>query len=205
VSDVRDSVEAVLDLDEKSVYSHIAHESAEDIVRIISSLDAERAKLRGEIIYYTDDWDDLIRQRIAKGKRHTAFDFYNPALLDIWEMKVKEVKRVLTAKKIVLGGYAGILALGIALSILTGKPIFLPILASAPLLVLAWDYAQSRADLIYYELAQFFVDELTELVRKYSLDPKKYRFKLFTPGYFGVKKYGKDPSTFIIAGEEKEG
>ncbi len=47
MSMVKDSVEAALDLDEKSVYSHIAHESAEDIIRIISSIDAERARLRG--------------------------------------------------------------------------------------------------------------------------------------------------------------
>lgn len=99
MSIVKDSVEAALDLDEKSVYSHIAHESAEDIIRIISSIDAERARLRGEVIYYTDDWDDLIRQRIAKGKRHTAFDFYNPALLDIWEAKVKKVKTLKKAEK----------------------------------------------------------------------------------------------------------
>lgn len=100
MSIVKDSVEAALDLDEKSVYSHIAHESAEDIIRIISSIDAERARLRGEVIYYTDDWDDLIRQRIAKGKRHTAFDFYNPALLDIWEAKVKKVKTLKKAEKL---------------------------------------------------------------------------------------------------------
>ncbi|WP_456367775.1 hypothetical protein [Thermococcus sp.] len=201
MKDVKDSVEAVLDLNEKSVYSHIAHESAEDIVRIISSLDAERAKLRGQIIYYTDDWDDLIRERIAKGKRHTAFDFYNPALLDIWEMKVKEIKRIITAKKAMILSYIGLLAVTVVLSILTKKLIFLPVLASGPLLLFAWNYAQSRADLVYYELAQFFVDELAELIKKYSLNPSDYKFKLFTPGYFNVKKHGKDASTFVVSVE----
>ncbi|RLF91950.1 hypothetical protein DRN82_01165, partial [Thermococci archaeon] len=96
---VKDSVEVALELDEKSVYSHIAHESAEDIIRIISAIDAERARLRGIEVYYQDDWDELIRERIRKGKRHTAFDFYNPELLEVWEEKVKEAKRYIKLSK----------------------------------------------------------------------------------------------------------
>ena len=184
---VRDSVEAALDLDEKEVYSHIAHESAQDIIRIISSLDAERARLHGEVIYYKDDWDDLIRERIAKGKRHTAFDFYNPALLDIWEAKVREGKKVRNLEK---AGYAAIglvLLVSVLASWLASEPYFLLGLSVLPLALLIRDVARERLDLIYYELTQFFIDELRSLVEKHGLDPGKYKFKVFSGDYFSVE------------------
>ena len=183
---VRDSVEAALDLDEREVYSHIAHESAEDIVRIISSLDAERAKLHGEVIYYRDDWDDLIRERLAKGKRHTAFDFYNPALFEIWERKVKEAKKIKREEKLAYALF-GVAALAAAIaSAVTSTPYVLPVLAAAPVLLFIRDRSREKLDLIYYELTQFFIDELGALLEKYSLPPERYRFKIFSGGYFGV-------------------
>ncbi|WP_297498268.1 hypothetical protein [Thermococcus sp.] len=184
---VRDSVEVALELDESSVYSHIAHESAEDIIRIISSIDAERAKLRGEVIYYQDDWDLLIRERIAKGKRHTAFDFYNPALLDIWEEKVKESKglrRNYRAFLVILGGIVGVTGV---LSITTLQPWILLGLSALPLALWLRDWTKAKLDLIYYELTQFFIDELAGIIEKHSLDPEKYRFKLFSTDYFDVE------------------
>ena len=184
---VRDSVEVALELDEREVYSHIAHESAEDIIRIISSLDAERARLHGEVIYYRDDWDDLIRERIAKGKRHTAFDFYNPALLDIWEAKVREGKKVRNLEK---AGYAAIglvLLVSVLASWLASEPYFLLGLSVLPLALLIRDVAREKLDLIYYELTQFFIDELRLLVEKHGLDPERYKFKVFSGGYFSVE------------------
>ncbi len=183
---VKDSVEAALDLDEKEVYSHIAHESAEDIIRIISSLDAERAKVHGEVIYYRDDWDELIRQRIARGKRHTAFDFYNPSLLDIWEDKVheaKRIKRITGAAYVVLAAIIGITAL---VSIVTGEAYFIPGVALLPLAVFVREYSKDKLDVIYYELTQFFIDELKAIIEKHNLNPESYRFKLFSGDYFGV-------------------
>jgi len=201
---VRDSVEVALELDEKSVYSHIAHESAEDIVRIISSLDAERAKLRGEVIYYTDDWDALIRERMAKGKRHTAFDFYNPALLDIWEEKVKlgkKLKRLERLSYAAIGVFVGLT--GVA-TFLTGSPWILLGLSVLPLAVAVRDRVKSSLDLIYYELTQFFIDELRALVSKHGLNPERYKFKLFTGGYFGVKTK-RTPSGIFAVVEGKSG
>ena len=189
---IKDSVEVALELDEKGVYSHIAHESAEDIIRIISSLDAERAKNKGEVIYYQDDWDDLIRQRIAKGKRHTAFDFYNPALLNIWEDKVRHIKRVKTLIKVAMLGVAMLLVLTLALSIFSGSPWFLIGLGALPLLVFLNSYKRERLDFTYYQLTQFFIDELRELILKHQLDNTKYRFKIFNYDYSGIltKKIG---------------
>ena len=187
MTEVRDSVEVALELDERAVYSHIAHESAEDIIRIISSLDAERAKLRGEVIYYKDDWDLLIRERIAKGKRHTAFDFYNPALLDIWEEKVKRIKELRRTERLFYGGFAAALGLGVVVSLTTTFPWFLVPIASVPLLLRVHDRTVSGLDFVYYELTQFFIDELRGIIGKYSLNPEEYRFKLFTWGYFGVE------------------
>ncbi|WP_297464321.1 hypothetical protein [Thermococcus sp.] len=184
---VRDSVEAALDLDEKEIYSHIAHESAEDIIRIISSLDAERARLRGAVVYYRDDWDDLIRERLAKGKRHTAFDFYNPALLDIWEEKVREIKKLRLREKLGYAVLGGVLIITVAVSVVTGDPYFLLGLSLLPLVLMIRDGTESRLDLIYYELTQFFIDELRELVRNHGLRPERYRFKIFSGDYFGVK------------------
>jgi len=201
---VRDSVEVALELDEKAVYSHIAHESAEDIVRIISSLDAERARLRGEVIYYTDDWDALIRERIAKGKRHTAFDFYNPALLDIWEEKVRLGKRLRLMEKAaysLLGAFVA--GTGIA-TLLTGSPVVLLGLSVLPLAVAVRDRVRSSLDLIYYELTQFFIDELREIVSKHGLKPEGYKFKLFTGGYFGVRTK-RTPSGIFAVVEDKSG
>lgn len=187
MSYVRDSVEAALELDEKSIYSHIAHESAEDIVRIISSIDAERARLRGEVIYYVDDWDELIRQRIAKGKRHTAFDFYNPALLDIWETKVKEIKKLKRFEVAIFGVYSAVLITSLVVLVMYRIPLLIPVLAVAPMLLFAKQWLMNRIDLGYYELTQFFIDELSELVKRHKLDPKNYKFRVFTSGYFGVK------------------
>ncbi|AFL94973.1 hypothetical protein CL1_0768 [Thermococcus cleftensis] len=184
---VRDSVEAALDLDEREVYSHIAHESAEDIIRIISSLDAERAKLHGEVIYYKDDWDDLIRERMAKGKRHTAFDFYNPALLDIWERKVKEIKKLKRLEKIGYTILSVVVTASVVVSALTGQPYFLLGLSILPLAVFIRDSSRERFDLIYHELTQFFIDELRTLVNKHGLDPERYKFKLFSGDYFGIE------------------
>ncbi|WP_457752216.1 hypothetical protein [Thermococcus sp.] len=196
---VRDSVEAALDLDEKEVYSHIAHESAEDIIRIISSLDAERAKLHGEVIYYRDDWDDLIRERLAKGKRHTAFDFYNPALFEIWERKVEEAKNVKKTEKLaylVFGVFGVVMAF---ISVVTGEPYLFLVLAALPLLVFIRDRSRERLDLIYYELTQFFIDELRTLLEKYSLSPERYKFKIFSGEYFGIslEKRGTEIHAFV--------
>lgn len=183
---VKDSVEVALELDEKEVYSHIAHESAEDIMRIISSIDAERARNKGEVIYYEDDWDDLIRQRIQKGKRHTAFDFYNPMLLDIWEKKVYEAKRIKKIVGITWGVIGAIILLtGIATAI-TGIPWIVLGLAYLPLMLYARSYRREKLDLIYYELSQFFIDEMKELLEKHALDPYRYRFKIFNYDYFGI-------------------
>lgn len=205
---VEDSVEAVLDLDEKSVYSHIAHESAEDIARIISSIDAERAKLRGEVIYYRDDWEDLIRERIAKGKRHTAFDFYNPELFDLWERKIRDAKKL---KRILKAGYASFLiaeVLLVALSLIHSEPYFIIGVAFLPLLVFLRDYVLEKLDLIYYSLTQFFIDELRDIVYGHSLPPKKYPFKIFTGEYFGVslERAGTELKAFISFknGESKD-
>jgi len=199
---VKDSVEVALDLDEKEVYAHIAHESAEDMVRIISSLDAERARLHGEVIYYRDDWDDLIRERMAKGKRHTAFDFYNPALLDIWEAKVGEIKRTKRAELIGYGLLGGALAVSSVLTV-TGVPYFLLGLAILPLAVMIRDSSRERLDLIYYELTQFFIDELRSLVEKYSLQPDRYRFKIFSGDYFGVETKRLGTGLYAVVKTEK--
>ncbi|ASJ08425.1 hypothetical protein A3L11_03925 [Thermococcus siculi] len=200
---VKDSVEVALDLDEKEVYSHIAHESAEDIIRIISSLDAERAKLHGEVIYYKDDWDDLIRERIAKGKRHTAFDFYNPALLDIWEAKVKEIKDTRKREKLGYAILGAVIAAGGAVSIVTGQPYVLLTLALLPLAVMLHDRAKERFDLIYYELTQFFIDELRNLVERHNLQPERYRFKIFSGDYFGVETKKLGTGLFAVVKTEK--
>ncbi len=184
---VKDSVEVALELDEREVYSHIAHESAEDITRIISSLDAERARLHGEVIYYRDDWDDLIRERIAKGKRHTAFDFYNPALLDIWEAKVKEGKRVKNLERAGYTGIALVLLLSTLASWFTSEPYFLLGLSLLPLVIVIRDLSRERLDLVYYELTQFFIDELASLVGDHGLDPDRYKFKVFSGDYFSME------------------
>ncbi|WP_457741970.1 hypothetical protein [Thermococcus sp.] len=205
MTEVRDSVEVALELDEKSVYSHIAHESAEDIIRIISSLDAERARLRGEVIYYKDDWDMLIRERIAKGKRHTAFDFYNPALLDIWEEKVKESKRVKRLGQIAVWSIIGVVAVTALLSVLSGIPFLLIGLALLPLILYIRERTKSRLDLIYYELTQFFIDELREIVHKHALNPEKYRFKLFSNDYFDVETRRMPSGIFaVVLGKSEE-
>jgi hypothetical protein len=202
---IKDSVEVALDLDEKEVYAHIAHESAEDIIRIISSLDAARAKLHGEVIYYKDDWDDLIRERIAKGKRHTAFDFYNPALLDIWEGKVKEIKKAKNREKglyAVIGSVVGATAVA---SLLTGQPYLIAGLAILPAVLLVRDSTKEKLDLIYYELTQFFIDELAELIEKHSLQPERYKFKIFSGDYFGVetKRVGTGLFAVVNAGKSE--
>ncbi|NJE11201.1 hypothetical protein [Thermococcus sp. MAR1] len=202
---IKDSVEVALDLDEKEVYSHIAHESAEDIIRIISSLDAERAKLHGEVIYYKDDWDDLIRERIAKGKRHTAFDFYNPALLDIWEQKVKEIKEAKKREKGLYAAIGGAIGMTALASFFTGQPYFIIGLAILPAVLLIRDSTREKLDLIYYELTQFFIDELTELVEKHSLQPERYKFKIFSGDYFGVetKRVGTGLFAIVNAGKSE--
>ncbi|CAD5243411.1 hypothetical protein [Thermococcus camini] len=200
---VKDSVEVALDLDEKEVYSHIAHESAEDIIRIISSLDAERAKLHGEVIYYKDDWDDLIRERMAKGKRHTAFDFYNPALLDIWEAKVRELKELKKREKLGYALLAAVLVLTGAASVMTGQAYVLLGMALLPLAVLIRDRSRDRSDLIYYELTQFFIDELGELVRKHNLQPERYKFKIFSGDYFGIEARKLGTGLFAVVTAEK--
>jgi len=183
---LKDSVEIALELDEKGVYSHIAHESAEDIIRIVSSLDAERAKNRGEIIYYQDDWDELIRQRIQKGKRHTAFDFYNPALLNIWESKIEYLKKVKNSVKVAMLGVVSFLIATVILSLFSGSPWFLVGVSVLPLLVFLSSYKKERLDFTYYQLTQFFIDELRELIIRHRLDNTRYKFKIFTYDYFGV-------------------
>jgi len=200
---IRDSVEVALELDEKEVYSHIAHESAEDIIRIISSLDAERAKLHGEVIYYRDDWDDLIRERIAKGKRHTAFDFYNPALLDIWEAKVKESKEIKKREKIAYASIGAVAFLSLVASVSLGRPYFLIGFALLPLLLTVRERTREKLDLIYYELTQFFIDELRELVTKHSLQPERYKFKIFSGDYFGIKTKRTGTGLFAVVSPEK--
>ncbi|WP_461867092.1 hypothetical protein [Thermococcus sp.] len=203
---VKDSVEVALDLDEKEVYSHIAHESAEDIIRIISSLDAERAKNKGEVIYYEDDWDDLIRRRIEKGKRHTAFDFYNPLLLDIWENKVYEAKKI---KKMAQVAYfiIGLIVIltGIG-TMVTGIPWIIIGVAYLPLLIYIRNYQRNRLDLIYYELSQFFIDEMRELVERYALEPSHYKFKIFNYDYFGIltKKIGNQRYAIVSSNKDKQ-
>ncbi|NPA47469.1 MAG: hypothetical protein GXO14_02340 [Thermococci archaeon] len=185
MDDVRDSVDAALDLDETEVYSHIAHESAEDIRRIIASIDAERAKLAGAHVYYHDDWDELIRERIRKGKRHTAFDFYNPELMSLWEMKVEELKHIKRRNMFVLSALSLVVAASFLASLLV-RPMFLIGLAMLPLFYLQRTRFRIRRDLIYHELAQFFIDELAEILKKHRLDPRNYRFKIFNRDYFGV-------------------
>ncbi|WP_456420678.1 hypothetical protein [Thermococcus sp.] len=205
MGEIRDSVEVALELDEKSVYSHIAHESAEDIIRIISSLDAERAKLRGEIIYYTDDWDALIRERIARGKRHTAFDFYNPALLDIWEEKVKLGKKLRTIEKLSYLTLGAAITLTGVVTFLTGLPVILIGLSSLPLVFFVRDRIKSSLDLLYYELTQFFIDELRVILSKHNLSPEKYKFKLFSENYFGVKTKRTSSGIFgVVEGKSEE-
>ncbi|ASA76788.1 hypothetical protein [Thermococcus sp. 5-4] len=202
---IKDSVEVALDLDEKEVYAHIAHESAEDIIRIISSLDAERAKLHGEVIYYKDDWDDLIRERIAKGKRHTAFDFYNPALLDIWEQKVKEIKEAKKREKGLYAAIGAVIGATAIASFFAGQPYFIIGLAMLPAVLLIRDSTREKLDLIYYELTQFFIDELAELIEKHSLHPERYKFKIFSGDYFGVetKRVGTGLFAVVNAGKSE--
>ena len=189
---MKDSIDVALELKEKEVYSHIAHESAEDMIRIISSIDAERAKNRGEIIHYEDDWDDLMRQRVAKGKRHTAFDFYNPALLTIWENKVKGMKKVKNVFKLGLVLLGISLATGMAATIIYGELWVLIPLSLAPMVIFLVDYKKNALDLGYYQLTQLFIEELKELLKKYELDAERYKFKIFNHDYFGVltKKIG---------------
>ncbi len=196
---IRDSVEVALELDEREVYSHIAHESAEDIRRIISSIDAERAQRKGFLVYYHDDWDSLIRERIRKGKRHTAFDFYNPALLDIWEAKVEELKDVRKAKYFLLS----LIGIGVIFSITAGLLFswyfVLPGLGLLPLVLWVLDRAREKSDLIYHQLTQFFIDEMRALLSRYNLNPERYRFKLFNDDYFGVRRIKIGRESFAIA------
>lgn len=200
---IKDSVEVALDLDEKEVYSHIAHESAEDIIRIISSLDAERAKLHGEVIYYKDDWDDLIRERIAKGKRHTAFDFYNPALLNIWEGEVKEIKEAKKREKIAYAVVGALITSTAVATAILGQPYIIAGLAALPVVLFVRDITRERLDLIYYELTQFFIDELAGLVEKHSLQPERYRFKIFSRDYFGVETKRRGTGLFAVVNAGK--
>ncbi|CAB49727.1 Hypothetical protein PAB1821 [Pyrococcus abyssi GE5] len=184
---VKDSIEVALELNEKSVYSHIAHESAEDIKRIISSMDAERAKLRGEVVYHQDDWDALIRERIRKGKRHTAFDFYNPLLLDIWEKKVKEAKKALKFIKYSIGIVTLFIGATIVITMVSGYPAILLGLGIAPILLFIVDYSKEKADLAYYELVQFFIHELKGIIERFQLNSKEYKVKLYNRDYDGVE------------------
>ncbi|NJF25536.1 hypothetical protein [Thermococcus sp. Bubb.Bath] len=196
---IKDSVEVALDLNEREVYSHIARESAEDIRRIISSIDSERARKKGFFVYYRDDWDDLIRERIRKGKRHTAFDFYNPALLDIWEAKVEELKSVRKAEYFlyaVIGGVAGAL---IAAGVLFWWPLIALGASIFPFAVWVRDRAREKKDMIYHQLTQFFIDEMRVLLGKYRLDPEMYRFKVFNDDYFGIRTARIGRETFAIA------
>ncbi len=198
MNEIKDSVEVALELNEKEVYSHIAHESAEDMIRIISSLDAERAKNRGEIIYYQDDWDDLIRQRIAKGKRHTAFDFYNPALLSIWEDKVRYLKKTKSLLTLIALGVVLFAVLSVVLSVFLNAPWFIVGLSVLPVLALLNTYKKEKIDFTYYQLTQFFIDELKELVSKYQLDSAKYKFKVFSHDYFGLVTKKRGSSIFAV-------
>ncbi|WP_457753916.1 hypothetical protein [Thermococcus sp.] len=200
---IRDSVEVALELNEREVYSHIARESAEDIIRIISSLDAERAKNRGEVIYYQDDWDNLIRQRIQKGKRHTAFDFYNPALLNIWEAKVKYLKKVKNYVRLAMLGILVFLAATIILSFFFDTPWFLVGVSALPLLIFFHSYRKEKLDFTYYQLTQFFIDELRELVLKHQLDSTRYKFKIFSYDYFGILTRKIGSSIFAIVKTEE--
>lgn len=196
---IRDSVEVALELDEKEVYSHIARESAEDIRRIISSIDAERAKKKGFKIYYQDDWDDLIRERIRKGKRHTAFDFYNPALLDIWEEKVNELKNVRKAEYFLYSLIGGASAVLIVAGVLLWWPLAFLGIAPLPLTIWVYDRAREKKDLIYHQLTQFFIDEMRALLSKYSLDPEQFGFKVFNDDYFGIRSMRRGLETIAIA------
>ncbi|MFA4663095.1 hypothetical protein [Pyrococcus kukulkanii] len=184
---VKDSVEVALELDEKSVYSHIAHESAEDIIRIISAIDAERARLRGIEVYYEDDWDELIRERIRKGKRHTAFDFYNPELLEVWEEKVKEAKRYIKLSKYLPMAILFFTIVTAIVTILILVPVVIVGLATLPLALYFHELFKTNADLRYQELVQFFIYELKELIGKFGLDRNKYKFELYNRDYKGVK------------------
>ena len=189
---MKDSIDVALDLKEKEVYSHIAHESAEDMIRIISSIDAERAKIRGEIIHYEDDWDELMRQRMAKGKRHTAFDFYNPSLLTIWENKVKNMKKVKNLFKLGLILLGLFIAGGVVATVIYREFWVLIPLSVVPMVIFLFDYKKNAIDIGYYQLTQLFIEELKELLKKYELDPERYKFKIFNHDYFGVltKKIG---------------
>ncbi|WP_456326688.1 hypothetical protein [Palaeococcus sp. (in: euryarchaeotes)] len=199
MSKIRDSVEVALELDEKEIYAHIAHESAEDMLRIISSLDAERAKNRGEIIYYEDDWDDLIRKRIQKGKRHTAFDFYNPALLDIWESRVNSMKDVKNKIKMGTAAVLGITGISLAITFIYREAWLLVGLGILPLILALQEYKKEFLDFSYYQLSQFFIDELKELIAKHNLDREKYGFRVFNYDYFDVdvRKVGMNTIAFV--------
>lgn len=120
MSIVKDFVEVVFDFDEKFVYFYIVYESVEDIIRIIFFIDVEWVRFCGEVIYYMDDWDDLIRQRIVKGKRYMVFDFYNFVFFDIWEVKVKKVKILKKVEKIVYVLYGVVIVVLIGFLVLFG-------------------------------------------------------------------------------------
>jgi len=108
-------------------------------------------------------------------------------LLDIWEEKIREGKRLKRAYRLALFTLGMLIGATGVLSLLTSQPWFLLGLSVLPLVLWSRDWTRSRIDLIYYELTQFFIDELKEIIKKYSLDPEKYRFKLFSTDYFDVK------------------
>ncbi len=202
MGEIKDSVDAALELDEGEVYSHIPHESAEDIRRIIASIDAERARLLGAHVYYKDDWDELIRERIRKGKRHTAFDFYNPELMTLWEDKVKELKRIKRQNLLIVTVLALLTAAAFLSSFLI-RPAFLLGISLLPLFYLQRERFRLRRDLIYYELTQFFIDELAEILRKHKLEPERYRFKVFSSDYFGVRVKHTGREVYAVVEVEK--
>ncbi len=112
---------------------------------------------------------------------------------------MKKVKALKNAEKIAYTLYAFVIALSIGLLFLAGSLIILPVLSIAPPLVLFLrGWIRDRMDLSYYELTQFFIDEMAELVRRHGLRPENYRFKLFGNDYFGVKAFNQRSSTFVV-------
>jgi hypothetical protein len=91
------------------------------------------------------------------------------------------------------------------LSVLLSQPWFILGVSVLPLALWFRDRTRVRLDLIYYELTQFFIDELREIVEKHSLDPEKYRFKLFSNDYFDVETRRLPSGNFAVVSTKSRG
>jgi hypothetical protein len=77
-------------------------------------------------------------------------------------------------------------------------------LSLLPLAVLIRDTTRERLDLIYYELTQFFIDELKNLLEHHRLNPEKYKFKVFSGDYFRIKTLKTPSGLFAVVEPSKE-